>query len=295
MAGQKRTRNGQIKPQSNLQQPHTLSQPQQTDATPTEASPPCGKPQPHSSKSAEPRSTPDSGSDPKEPSYGSNQPEYSEQPTQQQSSKPTTRNRKNRQKLARLPNNATISKRPLLHPPIPAPFASSHAQKVLYITASTPYIPAVKRVRKLLSEILKREKQSIAAQQSSKRGRARKPPEPNGRLAPADVEREIASGAAAATNKEVGVLGRENVYLKATGRAIQRALELGVHFQGEEDCWVRVEMGSVSAIDDIEVGRVMGEDMGSKEGVHGEVEGEEDIPETRLRTLSSVTVSIGLK
>lgn len=81
----------------------------------------------------------------------------------------------------------------------------------------------------------------------------------------------------------------EEVYLKATGRAIPRALELGVKFQGEEDCRVRVEMGSVQAIDDVEVKlRAEGEREGEGEG------NEEEVPETRIRTLSTVTVCIGL-
>lgn len=143
---------------------------------------------------------------------------------------------------------------------------------------------AVKRVRKLLSEIIQRERQSIAASSQCK-GRSRgRPLEANGRLAPADVEREIAEQAA---KKDGAVLGRESVYLKATGRAIPRALEIGVHFQGEEDCGVRVEMGSVSAIDDIEV-KEPGEEK--QDG-----DDEEELPETRIRTLSSVTVSIVLK
>lgn len=82
-------------------------------------------------------------------------------------------------------------------------------------------------------------------------------------------------------------VGGEEVYLKATGRAIPRALELGVKFQGEEDCRVRVEMGSVKAIDDVEV-RGGGE-------VEGGEEEADDVPETRIRTLSTVTVCIGLK
>jgi ribonuclease P/MRP protein subunit POP7 len=62
-------------------------------------------------------------------------------------------------------------------------------------------------------------------------------------------------------------------------------LELGVYFQDDigGDCVVRVEMGSVKAIDDVEV-------HGDEGGV-----GEEAVPETRMRNVSSVTVSIGLK
>lgn len=75
------------------------------------------------------------------------------------------------------------------------------------------------------------------------------------------------------------------MYLKATGRAIPRALELGVKFQAEEDCRVRVEMGSVKAIDDVEV--VAGAEGEGSQGV-------EEVPETQIRTLSTVTVCIGL-
>ncbi len=73
---------------------------------------------------------------------------------------------------------------------------------------------------------------------------------------------------------------REKVFLKATGRAIPRALSLGVHFQMEESCAVKVEMGNVRAIDDVEV----------PDGEDGD-----EVPETRLRTLSTVTVSIERK
>ncbi len=79
--------------------------------------------------------------------------------------------------------------------------------------------------------------------------------------------------------------GSEEVFIKASGRAIPRALEIGVYFQGEEDCRVRVEMGSVKAIDDIEVQVAEGLSEG---------EVDEDVPETRVRTLSTVTVCIGL-
>lgn len=106
--------------------------------------------------------------------------------------------------------------------------------------------------------------------------------EANGRLKPQDVEAGIVD-AAAGRGKGRGSVGGEMVYLKATGRAIPRALELGVKFQGEEDCVVRVEMGNVRAVDDVEVREGEGQ------------EGEEEVPETRIRTLSTVTVCIGLR
>ena len=88
------------------------------------------------------------------------------------------------------------------------------------------------------------------------------------------MEREIAEA-----GREKEGVGGEEVFVKATGRAIERALGVGVYFQGESDCRVRVEMGSVVAVDDVEVGEGGGED--------------EDVPETRMRMVSSVTVAVG--
>ena len=44
----------------------------------------------------------------------------------------------------------------------------------------------------------------------------------------------------------------EEVVLKATGRAIEKALGLALFFQGQEDCRVMVRTGSVGVVDDIE-------------------------------------------
>jgi ribonuclease P/MRP protein subunit POP7 len=147
----------------------------------------------------------------------------------------------------------------------------------------------------------------------------------NGRLTNRAVERAIAETAerdGKGTTKEV-----EWVYVKATGRAIPRALEIGCYFQGQADCRVRVEIGSVCAIDDIEIkpdaekavqkeeqergegmdtGDVAMTDADDDNGEQRKGEGgrkkrkkqvvaEEDVPETRLRNLSAVTVSICLK
>lgn len=112
----------------------------------------------------------------------------------------------------------------------------------------------------------------------------------------------------ASQQKGGGGIAQEKVYVKATGRAIERALQMGVHFQGEDDCVVKVEMGSVRAIDDIEIkneshgGGEGGEKgLAEREGTSAGRKGknqkwkDEEIPETRIRTLSSITVIIGLK
>ena len=151
----------------------------------------------------------------------------------------------------------------------------------------------MKRVRKLLNEVVKREKQS-ANSLNKARGRGGRYAEANGRLEARDVEAEIVGemGRTGSSNNNVGKRGivgqgkdkgREEIYLKATGRAIPRALELGLHFQSEEDCWVKIEMESRDA---------RGEEGPGEPGDEAEAD---DVPETRIRTLSSVTVSIGLK
>ncbi|KAF2271071.1 hypothetical protein CC78DRAFT_10706, partial [Lojkania enalia] len=206
-----------------------------------------------------------------------------------------------KRKLPRLPKNATISKRPLLHPPIPHPHTSSAHAKTLYITAHTPFIPTVKRVRTLLSHISARATQSQSTLSNLTRKKAR------GRLNERDVERRIAD---AKNNREAGK-GVEKVFLKATGRAITRALEVGVYFQGDVECVVKVEVGSVRAIEDIEVRAENGgsEEEGSMnvdgDGAQGcegegksvrrEEEQVQEVLETRIRSLSSITVAIGLK
>ena len=198
-----------------------------------------------------------------------------------------------------LPPDATITKRPIHRPAIPDPFSSSTSQKTLYINAHTPFIPQIKRIRKLLSEVERRERQSLHATGRQALLQA------NGRLDPKQVERTIAEA-----TKEKREKGGEEVYVKATGKAIERALEIGVWFQKEGDCKVRVEIGSVKAIDDIKLGRKGGEEAEVASGDEGGVDAnrdkskakekrkgvrEEDVPETRIRSLSAVTVTIGLK
>lgn len=160
---------------------------------------------------------------------------------------------------------------------------------MVYITASSPFIPTCKRIRALLVQIQKREAQSAASAPRRRGCGARGKLEANGRLDPKDVEASISSSAPSHRSSGRGKsVGGEKVFLKATGRAIPRALELGVKFQGEEDCRVRVEMGSVKAIDDLEM----------KESTEDKLERNEEandvLPETRIRTLSTVTVCIGL-
>ncbi|KAH8723939.1 hypothetical protein GQ44DRAFT_293961 [Phaeosphaeriaceae sp. PMI808] len=77
--------------------------------------------------------------------------------------------------------------------------------------------------------------------------------------------------------------GRREGIFESDGAGDYAGVGVGVEVQSEGYV-VRVEMGSVRAVDDVEV---------NGERVDGEGE-EEEIPETRIRTISSVTVSIGM-
>ncbi|KAL7266115.1 hypothetical protein RUND412_011352 [Rhizina undulata] len=67
--------------------------------------------------------------------------------------------------LPSLPDHKALSKRPLLHPPIPRPTASS--QKIIYIAATTPFASAATRIRKLL--LLESPKEARQARDAARR------------------------------------------------------------------------------------------------------------------------------
>jgi ribonuclease P/MRP protein subunit POP7 len=220
---------------------------------------------------------------------------------------------KKKTKLPKLPENAKVTKRAIHHPPIPTPFSSAQEPKVVYITTGSPFIPQIKRIRALLSESSKRSKQSLASG---------KP----GTLSSKKVDQAIADAAKA----KGGVKQGEEVFVKATGKAIERALEIGLFFQQQADCKVRVTTGSVEVVDDVEIVRAAraGKKLrrslagGEKEELEEkeknvvvddddqmDVDGEEkvvvedgkgrkrafqDVPETRIRTVSSIQVAISL-
>ena len=123
----------------------------------------------------------------------------------------------------------------------------------------------------------------------------------------------------------------EEVILKATNRAIEKALGLGLFFQGQEDVRVRLRTGSLGAVDDIvveekskgekgkngrskkkakekEKSKRRQEEEGSAADEHDgrhkeEVDNkmadpeaeDEDLPETRIRKVSVLEIGISLK
>lgn len=78
----------------------------------------------------------------------------------------------------------------------------------------------------------------------------------------------------------------DDVVLKATGKAISKALGLALWFQQRDEYKVRIETGTVGAIDDI----VAPED-GDLEMAGAEEQ--QEIPESRIRYASTVQIFVG--
>ncbi|KAK4555236.1 hypothetical protein LTR86_007532 [Recurvomyces mirabilis] len=168
-------------------------------------------------------------------------------------------------KLSKLPTNAKVHKRPLLHPAIPSPYAGASQQKVVYVSARTPFISTVKRVEKLLKLSDKRLVQAAttnAKQSSNKRKRGRDDHDEVLGIAK-EVERLKSKKRKGGTVDDDVEGAGEEVVIKATGKAIQKAMQLGLWFQQREEYLVRLRTGSVGAVDDIELDEEEGvEDLG---------------------------------
>jgi ribonuclease P/MRP protein subunit POP7 len=83
---------------------------------------------------------------------------------------------------------------------------------------------------------------------------------------------------------------RDEIILKATGKAIAKALSLGEWFEEKEEYSVRIETGTVGAIDDIVAPEdgvgAEDEDEAMKDGAEGE------IPESRIRYASTIQIFV---
>jgi ribonuclease P/MRP protein subunit POP7 len=140
--------------------------------------------------------------------------------------------RKNKPQL-RLPPHHSIQTRPIIHPPVAAPYAGPAIQKVVYVSKHTPIMAAVKRVKKLLEQVEKRKLQSESDLETGKRA--------GNMVAPPQNRNQ--------TEQEV-------VLVKASGRAIEQAARVGEWFKrhsedGDGGWIVDVRPLNVKVIDDI--------------------------------------------
>lgn len=158
-----------------------------------------------------------------------------------------------------------------MHPPISSPYAGGDHPKVIYISAKTPFISAVKRVRKLLSLIEKRSVGKVDLSNGKDRNKQK--------LKALDME---------GSQKENEP---EEVVLKGTNRVIEKVLGLALFFQGQEDLIVRLRTGTVGVVDDI----VMVPCSPNETEVGDQKEDEKVLPETQVRKISMLQVAITLK
>lgn len=166
-----------------------------------------------------------------------------------------------------IPNiGVEVHKRPIMHPPIPSPYAGADQPKIVYISTKTPFISAVKRVQKLLALIEQREmgKVSLIGGEGS------------------DKEKLEALDAGAIRGGK-----QEEVLLKATGKAIKNATDLARYFQAKEDLQVQLRTGTVPVVDDL----IKVEKLGDGNPAEAQ-QMDEDIPDTRVRQLRMLEVAI---
>lgn len=139
----------------------------------------------------------------------------------------------------------------------------------------------MKRVRQLLKQADKRAMQSELTKSS-----------PKSKSKTARVAALVASETA------------EEVLIKATGKAIDKALNLALFFQGQQDCKVRINTGTVDAIDDLvqkfaleeavqdarDIETVKGQSVKPVIAVH-----DLDMPDARIRHASVIQVFVSLR
>ncbi|KAL4935671.1 Rpp20 subunit of nuclear RNase MRP and P-domain-containing protein [Aspergillus oleicola] len=170
--------------------------------------------------------------------------------------------------MVRLPKYARIHKRPIPHAPISSPYAGPSVPKAIYVSTSTPYMSAVKRVQKLLRHAEKRAMSSLSNSSKSSSKSSSNLKKQGGNQKGGGQQENIL--AALARGEETVQLSSEEVFVKATGRAMGTALKVGKWFEShgrEAEYKVRVKTGSVLVVDDVE------EDEGGKEEYMNELEG----------------------
>ncbi|KAJ5628848.1 hypothetical protein N7490_011076 [Penicillium lividum] len=197
--------------------------------------------------------------------------------------------------LVKLPKYAKVEKRPIPHAPVASPYAGTSVPKIIYVSTNTPFMSAVKRVQKLLRHAEKRATANIDLEDTRK------------------TEQQKLAELAKAADK------REEIFVKATGRAIEKVLKIGKWFEEKEtEYMVRVKTGSVLVVDDVVEDEEKKELEMQKQQRQSKDESAEDqlqepskaakkrkrqapvsddaeLPETRTRWIKMVEVAVSLK
>jgi len=89
--------------------------------------------------------------------------------------------------------------------------------------------------------------------------------------------------------------------VKATGKAVEKALGLALVMMKERDWVVQVRTGSVTAIDDVEMGEddkpkgedvIIGDNSEKKQQQQSHEQDAGEIPETRIRFTSMIEIEV---
>lgn len=142
---------------------------------------------------------------------------------------------------------------------------ASSKSPVIYISSGTPFMSAVKRVRKHLDKSLR--DTGAAPKNASLHSRVEA------------LKRRVGSGSKSAG--EDGSPAPVVVTVLGTGKAVQKTLSLASWFEQENDCHVSVRTKTLGAVDDVVAGLDSVED------------GFED--QSRVRKLSGLEVTIKSK
>lgn len=196
--------------------------------------------------------------------------------------------------------DAKVEKRPIPHAPVASPYAGASVPKIVYVSSKTPFMSAVKRVQKLLHQAEKRATAKVKLDDTR------------------TTEKQKLSELAKAAEE------REEVFVKATGKAIEKALNVGKWFEERAaEYSVRVSTGSVLVVDDVvEDGEKKERELrkqkergaerdGKDDPATGEGKGAKDaskkrkreapvaedteLPESRTRWIKMVEVAVSLK
>ncbi|GAB0135919.1 hypothetical protein EsDP_00004240 [Epichloe bromicola] len=127
-------------------------------------------------------------------------------------------------KLAPIPKGAHVQKRPLTRPQL----SSSSKSPTIYISSKTPFISAVRRVRKLLTRSL--------------------------RAAPAPKNASLHSRVEAlkrSTNTANEGHRPLVVTVMGTGKAIEKTLSLASWFEQQGDCHVALRTKTIKTVDEV--------------------------------------------
>ena len=187
-------------------------------------------------------------------------------------------------KLSRLPLGVKVSKRPLMHGPVASPYAGRQQPKVVYLSSKTPFMSAFKHVKQLLKHIEKRDTERDLSQ----------------------ARRKAKRGSASKTFSTQPEDGTEPVFVKATGKAIDKALQLALFLQQQQDLHVKIKTGSVDAIDDlVQKPAARGNTSVLPDADDMDVEGDpvpkdaqpdlDELPEARIRHASMLEIEVLLR